>query len=587
MFKIGILGSENIHALRFSQICNIPDEKGKFRYDDIRVVAIYGHTDDPKHTQQVAQQGRIEHILSTPDEMINMVDAVMLVNRDGKFNLEQALPFIEKGVPVWIDKPICTTLDDALNLRKAVKHNGIIFAGGSALKYSKQVLEIKNEIAAGSLGHISGGTINYPADLNSEYSGIFFYGPHLCMILTEIFGYDLQSISAMSAGKDVTAAIARYNDKLVTLNFNNLTKDSFVTVYGKKKSISAQIFLDNIFTAEMDDFIEAIKENRQPLKLSDMLTGTYILNAINKSLAEKKEVAIPVDGFSLGVISDEVSQDIEVAAAFAEKHGIKGLELRTVFGKGPHQLNDNEISQIKIAMEKHGLVCCGISSPFYKCSIDSKDELNEHIKVLESCINLAKKLETTNIRGFAFWKQDNLSDYLENIKEKFVLPAKMLEDANMVLLLENEPTTFASNGYTLAKVLKAINHNNIKAVWDPGNDIYDTEGEIPFPNGYDAVKDYMHHMHIKDAIKLKDGKVEGVVFGEGMVDFTAQFKQMAVDGYKGWCVLETHYRPSLELSEEDLKKPGGYAFSVGGEQASEECMININSLFQDLGLEIK
>lgn len=556
MFKIGILGSENIHALKFSQICNIPDETGKFRYDDIRVVAIHGHTDDPEHTKQVAEQGRIEHIVSNPNEMIDIVDAVMLVHRDGKFHLEQAMPFIEKGIPVWIDKPICTTLEDAYKLRQAVKQNGIVFVGGSALKYSKQVLEIKNEISAGNLGHVSGGTINYPADLKSEYSGIFFYGPHLCMILTEIFGYDIQSISAISTSNDVTAAIARYNDKLVTLNFNNLTKDSFVTVYGKKKSISVQIFLDDIFTAEMDDFINSILENRQPSNLSDMLTGTYILNAVNKSLAEKREVAVPVDGFSLGLITDEVSQEIEVAAAFAKKHGIKGLEIRTVFDKAPHQLNDNEINCIKLAMDKYGLVCCGISSPFYKCSIDSEDEVNEHIKILECCIELAKKLGTTNIRGFAFWKQDNLSDYLEEIKEKFILPAKMMDDANMLLLLENEPTTFASNGNTLSQVLKAINHKNVKALWDPGNDIYDNDNETPYPNGYDVVKDYMYHMHIKDADQLKDGKVEGV-------------------------------GASSELSEEELKKPGGYAFSAGGEQASEECMINLKNFFESLGLEIK
>ena len=55
MIHIGILGSDNSHALHFAKLCNIPDENGKYTYDDIRITAIYGKDDDPAHTKQVAE----------------------------------------------------------------------------------------------------------------------------------------------------------------------------------------------------------------------------------------------------------------------------------------------------------------------------------------------------------------------------------------------------------------------------------------------------------------------------------------------------------------------------------------------------
>ena len=59
MFRIGILGSDNTHALHFARLCNLPDENGNYNYKDIRVTAIYGYDDDKAHTMEVAENGAI------------------------------------------------------------------------------------------------------------------------------------------------------------------------------------------------------------------------------------------------------------------------------------------------------------------------------------------------------------------------------------------------------------------------------------------------------------------------------------------------------------------------------------------------
>ena len=55
MIRIGILGSDNSHALAFAKLCNLPMENGEYRYPDVRIAAIYGNDDDP-------QPGTPEHL---------------------------------------------------------------------------------------------------------------------------------------------------------------------------------------------------------------------------------------------------------------------------------------------------------------------------------------------------------------------------------------------------------------------------------------------------------------------------------------------------------------------------------------------
>lgn len=293
MFKIGILGSDNSHAMNFCRICNLPDENGKYRYEDVRIVAIHGHNDDPEHTKQVAKEGNIPHIVNSGSEMLGMVDAVMAVHRDGKYHLAETRPFLEKGIPVWIDKPICTTMEDAVQLKSLVTQFGPLLSGGSSLKYCLAVNDAKNAIYSGSLGTVCGGSISYPGDRSNPYSGLFFYGPHLCMVLTEVFGYDVESILAVSSGPHKTVCVARYPDgRLVSLQFFANCWQSVVTVNGEKDVFSAKITLDGVFTAEMDAFVELLRTGNNIEDFNDMLTGSYLLLAIEKSITEGREVQI-------------------------------------------------------------------------------------------------------------------------------------------------------------------------------------------------------------------------------------------------------------------------------------------------------
>jgi predicted dehydrogenase len=71
MLKIGILGSDNSHADRFSEILNREDHPSYLPNSGAQVVAIWGQ--EAERTQQVAQNGKIATIVENPEAMIEAI----------------------------------------------------------------------------------------------------------------------------------------------------------------------------------------------------------------------------------------------------------------------------------------------------------------------------------------------------------------------------------------------------------------------------------------------------------------------------------------------------------------------------------
>lgn len=283
MFKVGILGSENSHALAFAQLANIPDTKtGEYRYPDMRITVLCGCDDTPEHAAETARLGRIEKLVFDPMELLDEVDAVMIDYRDGKLHTRDVMPFIERGMPVWIDKPITASKDDRDALRRALEAHGTLFTGGSSFPYNYEVVTAKNAVKTGVMGEVLGGSVNFPGDFESPYSGIFFYGPHLVTIVMEVFGYDVQSVSVQKVSPQNAAISFRYGDKIVTGHLNGCP-DHCITVYGSKSVYRKDIDMSFLYALELDAFVGMLRDKKKPLSFDELFRHVDVLDAIRRS----------------------------------------------------------------------------------------------------------------------------------------------------------------------------------------------------------------------------------------------------------------------------------------------------------------
>ena len=275
----------------------------------------------------------------------------------------------------------------------------------------------------------------------------------------------------------------------------------------------------------------------------------------------------------LGVITDEVSQDFEVALDFAKTYSLDCVELRSAYEKGPFDYTEEDILAIKALSDQYGIPVTAISSPMFKCEY-SEENIKLHTKKFKKLLGFAKILGAKKIRCFDFLK--NASVTREMIRDAYLEAYAAAEAAGITILIESEPTTNSACCADIATLVKCVNRPYFKALYDPGNNIYATD-EIPYPDGYLAIKDMLGHVHIKDA-KRENGETVATAVGAGAVDYPGIFGTLKEIGYDGDIMLETHYRMEGGIDDATLKNPKGSAISDGGYAPSCLCMENLLKL---------
>ena len=81
---------------------------------------------------------------------------------------------------------------------------------------------------------------------------------------------------------------------------------------------------------------------------------------------------------SFTFISDEVSQDPLVVAAFARRHGLVCIELRSMFGRSFRDLTRADVTDIARIMADQGLKVFGCATPVFKCPLEDAAQRAEH-----------------------------------------------------------------------------------------------------------------------------------------------------------------------------------------------------------------
>ena len=284
----------------------------------------------------------------------------------------------------------------------------------------------------------------------------------------------------------------------------------------------------------------------------------------------------------LGVITDEVTQDFKTALEFAREHGLSCVELRSVWEKGPFDYEMDDILKIKALSDEYNIPVVAISSPFFKCEY-TEENIKLHNEKFARLVEYAKILGVKKIRCFDFFRNENVSR--EMIIEAYEKAYSLCAAAGITILIESEPSTNTRSCKEAAELITKMNKPYFKVLYDPGNNIYAND-EIPYPDGFNEIRDVFCHIHIKDAIKDRtspEGAI-GVAVGEGEVDYPGLFKELASIGYDGDVMLETHYRPSGEkkLSGKTLLNPKGSAISEGGYAASAECIENLKRIINSI-----
>ena len=286
--RIGLIGSQSMHAWAFAQVCNEPDKDGNYRFPNARVAAVFGVDDTPEHIKTTMEKGSIPHAVSSLEELFKYCNAFMILQRRGGEHTAFAEEIIKKGCPVFIDKPVCCTREDTLKLQALASKYDAAICGGSGFKYNKQILQLKEKITTGQFDQIRDASITYSADMDSPYDGIFFYLPHAVEIMLELFGYDWRSARVEVETHDHFVVYVTYWDYQVRLILNG-SKTCCVQIDGDH-AISEEIDAGDIFVENMRHFLTAAEEKQVTKDTTELTEHVLVLLAVKDAIANKKEI---------------------------------------------------------------------------------------------------------------------------------------------------------------------------------------------------------------------------------------------------------------------------------------------------------
>ena len=147
----------------------------------------------------------IPHVVEEVEEMIGKVDAVLIgggrrqPTGDGIWgeeaddHLRLSRPFLEKGMPVLIDKPFADKLEDAIEMVRLARSNGALLMSCSAMRYASEIAALKEVVDDGGLGKISGAICM----IGTGVSTLKWYIIHILEALYVPFGPGIESVFAL------------------------------------------------------------------------------------------------------------------------------------------------------------------------------------------------------------------------------------------------------------------------------------------------------------------------------------------------------------------------------------------------------
>lgn len=147
--RLGIIGTDTSHVIAFTQILN--DSSSPDYVPGARIVAAYkggspdvesSYTRVDKFAEELRTKWKVE-FFSDIATLCRKVDGVLIESVDGRVHLEQVKPVIAAGKPVFIDKPLAATLQDAREIARLAQEAGVPWFSASSLRFADIATSLK------------------------------------------------------------------------------------------------------------------------------------------------------------------------------------------------------------------------------------------------------------------------------------------------------------------------------------------------------------------------------------------------------------------------------------------------------------
>lgn len=185
MIRVGAVNIDTSHPLGFGEVME--------RDNRARYVAVYNDSfRDHGEVEGFIRRFGLERRCDTLEELAEICDIGFIHGCNWDDHLRCAMPFIRKGKPVFIDKPLVGNLADCGRVEELV-HRGAVILGTSSARYAVEIQEFLAipEEERGQIVQVFG-----TAGVDE-----FNYGIHIAEALAGILGSGFTSVGYLGRGQ--------------------------------------------------------------------------------------------------------------------------------------------------------------------------------------------------------------------------------------------------------------------------------------------------------------------------------------------------------------------------------------------------
>ena len=239
-FRVGIIGTDTSHAPAFTKMLN-GDATDPTHVAGARVVAAFPGgspdlEDSARRVRQYAEDLRSKwgvEIVSDIPTLLSKVDGVLLTSLDGRVHLEQARPVIAAHKPLFIDKPLASTLEDAREIARLASEASVPWFSSSSLRFGAIGASMK-------FPDTTGVTTWGPGPMEPHHHlDLSWYAIHAVEVLYTLMGPGCETV-ARTSGADAEVVVGRWKDgRIGTVRAIRPYSDYGVIVYRAKEVVES------------------------------------------------------------------------------------------------------------------------------------------------------------------------------------------------------------------------------------------------------------------------------------------------------------------------------------------------------------
>ena len=238
--RLGIIGTDTSHVPAFTKYLN-EDSSQPDHIPGARVVAAFkGGSPDleessgrvDRYAEEVRSKWGVEIV---PDiaTLLSKVDGVLLTSIDGRAHLEQARAAIAAHKPLFIDKPLAATLEDAEEIARLAKVAGVAWFSSSSLRFGAIGASMK-------FPDVTGVSTWGPGPMEPHhYLDLSWYAIHPIEVLYTLMGPGCETVTRTS-GRDADVIVGRWKDgRIGTVRAVRPYSDYGAIVYRAKEVVES------------------------------------------------------------------------------------------------------------------------------------------------------------------------------------------------------------------------------------------------------------------------------------------------------------------------------------------------------------